>query len=174
MRRGLKRTAMGCAVVLVLCLVILPFTGVGKAIRDFWHAGIIQAAISSPEDRKYQATREGNLKAMYTALMLYHDSEGQFPVASGWMDAIQSRIRTIDMSASEAQKKLIRPDLAGQPGAHGYSMNDLVSGKYKGDVKDPKTVLIFESADAAKNAHGSPAGQKRRMAITVSGSIVRL
>jgi hypothetical protein len=174
MLRRFKRGTIGCFVVLILVAVVFPFTGFGRSFLDLWHIGLIQAAISSPDDRKYDASRQGNLKAIYTALMLYHDSEGQFPVSSGWMDAIENRIQTIDMKKEEAQKKLIRPDLVSQPGAFGYSMNDAASGKYKGDLKDPKTVLVFESDQTVKNAHGTPPNDKHKMAVTIDGTVERM
>src|SRR5579862_8991872 len=102
MRGRFKRAALGCVIFLVACVAIFPFTGFGRAFLDLWRHNIIQGLISSPEDRKYEATREGNLKAIYTALMLYHDSEGQFPVSSGWMDAIKGRIQAADMKPEEA------------------------------------------------------------------------
>ena len=107
--------------------------------------------------------------------MLYHESEGQFPVAKGWMDAIQNRMRASNMSPEEAQKKLVRPDLMPpKAGVFGYAMNDALSGKYKGDIKNPKTVLVFESIQTDRNAHGDPSTAKGRMGVAIDGSIVRL
>ncbi|HWD41984.1 MAG TPA: hypothetical protein VG944_24300, partial [Fimbriimonas sp.] len=143
------------------------------AVRDLWPQ--IMAAVAPEEQRQYVAGREQNLKAIYTAMMLYHESEGQFPADNGWMDAIKNRIRVAGMSAEEAGKKLIRPDMESPaPGAYGYSMNEAASAKYKGDLKDPNTVLIYESADTAKNAHGDPKKEKSRMAVTIQGKIVKL
>jgi len=60
-------------------------------------------------------------------------------------------------------------------------MNDAASGKYKGDLKDPKTILIFDSSDTSRNAHGdpkkllpTPPRPGGNLGITVDGSIVKL
>jgi hypothetical protein len=175
MRRGLKRTAAGCLIALAVALCLLFFTSYGRTFMALWRKGVVQQYLFPPGSEQYNATTEGNLKAIYTAVMSYHESEGLFPTASGWMDAIQNRIRATNMTPEEAQKKLIRPDLLPpQPGVFGYSMNDAVSGKYKGDIKDPKTVLVFESTDTSRNAHGNPATAKGRYAVTVDGSVVKL
>jgi hypothetical protein len=173
MRRATKRTAAGCLLFAVIGVMLLTLTGKGRAVIDLWP--VISSYIFPAGQQKYEASREGNLKAIYTGLMLYHDSEGQFPVATGWMDAIQGRIRATNMSPEEAQKKLVRPDLApAQPGVFGYAMNDAVSGKYKGDIKNPKTVLIFESDQTGRNAHGNPANAKGRYAVAVDGTVTKI
>jgi hypothetical protein len=74
------------------------------------------------------------------------------------------------MSKAEAEKKLVRPGLAS---GFGYAMNDATSGKFKGDLKDPLTVLVYESKSTIKNAHGSPSGEKG-LAVTVSGKVLSL
>ncbi len=132
-------------------------------------------------ERNYDASTKANLTAIYKGLTLYHESEGQFPKSSEWMDAIKSRIQTSDMSEAEAAKKLIDPSLEGKPGAYGYAMNDAASGKYKGDIQGPKTPLIFMSSDTARNAHGDPtklAPNPPRpggnYAVTVDGSILKM
>jgi hypothetical protein len=179
-KKLVRRLAMGFAGVLVLAVGFLFLTEPGKALVDIWRTGAVQAALSEPEKRKYNATTESNLKAIYTALMLYHESEGQFPEAAGWMDAIQNRITTADMEGSESKKKLMSPSLGGVEGQYGYAMNDAASKKYRDDL-DAKLPLIFDSSDASRNAHGDPsellpkpprAGQN--MAVAVDGSILRL
>jgi hypothetical protein len=170
----------GCLGLVAVLVLLILFTPPGKAIRDLLGTGIVQASLSPKEMEQYHATTEGNLKAIYNALKLYQDSEGQFPDASGWMDAIQNRILVNNMTGEEAQKKLISPAVSATPGQFGYAMNDKASAKYIGDL-DPKMPLIFDSSNTAKNAHGTPdtllpkpprSGQN--MGITVDGTIVKL
>jgi hypothetical protein len=169
-----KKIVLAVAAVLVL-LVLLFAAGPGRDIKNLGGVELIQSAMDSGESRTYTASREANLKAIYTALNLYQDSEGAYPLANGWMDAIGSRIRTTDMSEAEAAKKLQRPDLS-HPKANqfGYAINDAVAGKFKGDLKDKKTILIFETSDLTKNAHGTPETQKKHLAISINGDLVKL
>ncbi|AIE83380.1 hypothetical protein [Fimbriimonas ginsengisoli] len=167
-----KRLGVGCLGLLLVVGALLAFTGPGHDIQNMWRNGAIGAILFPEKQRTYTATNEQNLRAIHTALMLYHDSEGQFPQASGWMDAIEPRIRTSDMDASEAKKKLIRPDLAGKPGEFGYEMNDAASGKYKDDA-GAKTPLIFESKPTSRNAHGDPVKDRDGYAITVDGTLLK-
>jgi hypothetical protein len=162
--------------VVFVAVVAFFWVGPGRDIRTFWNHGFIQEALNnSGEDRAYSASREANLKAISVALNLYEESEERYPAASGWMDAIGSRLRTTDMSEAEAAKKLVRPNMKSpQAGQFGYAINDAVAGKYKGDLKDPKTVLVFETTDRAKNAHGNPKAQKGGLGVTISGEIVHL
>jgi hypothetical protein len=60
-------------------------------------------------------------------------------------------------------------------------MNDLASGKYKGDIKDKKTPLLFDSSDTSRNAHGDPAKLLPKpprpggnVGIAVDGTILKL
>ena len=137
----------------------------------------------NPEMRKYEGTSRDNLKALHTALMLYHDSEGQFPDAAAWMDAIKNRVKVADMAEAEAMKKFVNPMVRpGGAGSFGYAMNDAASKKYKDDLKDKgKTILIFDSRETGWNAHGdpkalmpSPPRPGGNLAITVDGTIVKL
>lgn len=175
MRRA-KRFLLGCLAVVAVILIGIGIL-FGKDIKNLWNSGYISAALSSPEDRTYNATTSAeNLKAIYTAMMLYHESEGQLPKSEGWMDAIGNRMQTSDMKGEEAQKKLIRPNLLPpKPGVFGYAMNDACSGKYRGDIKDPKTPLIYDSVSTARNAHGNPAKDKLKggAAIAVDGTILK-
>ena len=169
-------------IVRAFCICIVGFVGyyaitAFPAIRDLYRAGIFDTL----GERKYTGTTIDDLKAIRTALMLYHESEGQFPASDHWMEAIQQRIRTDDMSGKEAAKKLIDPVFSGQPGKYGFAMNDATSGKYKGDIKDPKTPLVFESQDPSRNAHGDPiklapvpAHAGGNLAIAVDGTILHL
>ncbi|MBS1717310.1 MAG: hypothetical protein JSS72_06230 [Armatimonadetes bacterium] len=134
--------------------------------------------LDTPQQREWDATVDKNLKALYTAMMLTHDSDGQFPAADHWLDAIEARIRTSDMSEDEAEKKKHDPSVAHKPNEFGFAFNTSLAGKYKGDVKNPDTTpLIFQSADLHRNAHGDPAnsGAKapRNHAISVSGKLIR-
>lgn len=106
--------------------------------------------------KEYVGTSMDNLRALRTALLLYHTSEERFPDASGWMDAIEPLLNTADLKAGEAAKKLHRPGLAETE--FGYGMNDACDGKYKDDVagKD-SAILVFESKSTSRNTHGDPA-----------------
>lgn len=154
--------------------VAFLFSEPGKALRDIWKTGAVQGMISDEEKLQYNPTSEGNLVAIRTALMLHHDSEGAFPAADKWMDSIENRLLTSNMTKEEAGKKLIRPDLESKPSSFGYSLNDKVAGKYKDDVP-PKTVLVYESKATARNAHGDAEakGQRVGLAITVDGTILK-
>ena len=124
--------------------------------------------------RKYQGSNEDNLKALYTAMMKYHESEGQLPDAGRWMDLLKPRVRTNDMAQSEAEKKFIFPAYIGRPGKYGYAMNPAASGKFKGDLP-PKTPLIFNSNDTKWNAQGDPKKlePKGGEAIAIDGTVIR-
>jgi len=167
-----KKRRKGCWIAFGIFAVILIGLGAfyGPVLMMAYRHGFLDR---TPNDEKYSATSQENLKALYKALSLYHDSEGQFPTSSGWMDAIENRIDTYNLAKGEAEKKMIRPDLLGQDGKFGYAMNDAVSGKYKDDIKDKKTPLIFESTDTGRNAHGDPAKIRHGYAISVDGTIIK-
>jgi hypothetical protein len=180
MATKLKKAGIGCGVLVIAVGGFFFLTEPGRAILDIWRTGAVQAAMSEPEQRAYNASTENNLKAIYTAMKIYEESEGQFPDSSGWMDAIRTRMEVNDMSEEEAEKKLISPAVTGKKGEFGYAMNSAASGKYSGDL-DPKMPLIFDSKDTKRNASGTPesllpvpprAGQN--MAITVDGSLLKL
>jgi hypothetical protein len=149
----------GCWIALGLTVIAfggLSLSGPGQALFDLLRGGVLQGYLMKGGERRYETDRLGNLQAIHTALMLYHDSEGQFPLAEGWMDAIANRLQGGDLTPEEAAKKLVRPELANRPGAHGYALNSAAAGKFKDDVGDPTTVLVFESKSVAKNAQGDP------------------
>jgi len=180
-KRVARGVGLGCFSLLIIAVCLLFFTELGHTVRDLWRHGIIQAEIGSDSDAKYNASEVNNLKALYTAMMLYHESEGQWPQGNGWMDAIKNRVATADLAGGEADKKFVSPSLAGQPGQYGYAMNDLASGKYKGDIKDKKTPLLFDSSDTSRNAHGDPAKLLPKpprpggnVGIAVDGTILKL
>ena len=120
--------------------------------------------------RQYQGTSQDNLKAIRTALNLYHDNEERFPEGNGWMDAIEKQLKTNDLTPEEAAKKLRNP---GKPTEFGYALNEALAGKYKGDVAEGKTVLVFESTANKRNAVGNPKMAKGQ-GITLDGNIVKL
>jgi hypothetical protein len=143
---------------------------------QLWRIGNEIGLFDPDQVREYQGSNVTNLKALRTALMLYHDNEDHFPASSGWMDAIEQNLKANDMKQEEAEKKLVNPLIAPKPGVFGYGMNDAASLKYKKDIKDPKTVLVYDSSDTRRNAHGDPLKSKGAGAkgITLDGTIVDL
>ncbi len=128
----------------------------------------------------YTGDSKGNLRRIHTALMLYHDSEGQFPIAEGWMNAIENRLQTNDLKPGEGIRKLRNPMLPPDEAVYGYAMNEAASGKYKDDVPGgDKLPLIFDSSDTSKNAHGdpkslapAPARSGGNLSITIGGELI--
>lgn len=130
---------------------------------------------NGPEMHKYEGTNRDNLNAIRLALVLYHENEDRFPDASGWMDAIEKQIKTNDLTPEEAAKKLHNPNVKSPgPDAYGYAINDAVAGKYRGDIKDQKTVMVYETDDLARNAHGDPKKAPRGTGIALDGTILNL
>lgn len=168
-----KRFKIGCGG-FGLVAVTLAIWFYGPLARALWSKGFFDQMFRGDDTKKYAGTSMDNLKYMRTALMGYEDSEGQFPVAGGWMDAIQNRLNTDDLKKGEALKKLVYPANAGQDGKYGYAFNDALSGKYKGDIKDPNTPMVFESVVTDRNAHGDPVKMRRPggLAISVDGKIL--
>jgi len=146
-------------VVLVAAIYLWP------VLRVLMSKGLPQG----PEMRKYEGTSADNLKAIRTALLLYHDNEDRFPEAAVWMDAIEKQLKTNDLTPEEAAKKLQNP----ATGQFGYAINDAAAGKYKGDLKDDKAVLVFEVPSGRRNEHGDPA-KAQGQAIQLDGTVVRL
>jgi len=124
-----------------------------------------------PDKVEYSADREGNLRALHTALLSYHESEDKFPDANGWMDAIAGRLQTNDLKKGEAEKKLIRPGVAS---GFGYALNADVAGKHRLDLGEAPDgmVLVYESEDLARNASGTP--PDKAVGIDLGGKIVGL
>lgn len=163
-------------------LGLLVYGGVrfGPDLLAFYRAGLLD--FSPVEMREYQGTSRDNLKAIRTALMLYHDSEGVFP-GKAWMDEVRKRIQTKDMPQSEALKKLVNPLLRPTaPNAFGYSLNSEVCGKYVDDLPEKdKTILVFDSQSTKWDAVGTPSKDKAspprpggNLAILVNGEIIEL
>ena len=168
-RKGL----VGCLGGLILFVILLLVTPQGRFIIDALN---YFRPWEKAQTHKYDGTSRENLKALTIALGHYHDSEGQFPDAKGWMDSVEKYLDTADLKKGESEKKLIRPDLLGQSGKFGYAMNDAASGKYKDDIKDKKTVILFESTETTRNAHGDPKkiGVHGGQGIALDGTIVKL
>jgi hypothetical protein len=158
-----------------LAVLVGLYVWIGPTLLTAWRHGFFD---SGPE-RTYTATQVGNLRAIRTALMSYEESEGHFPEAAGWMDAIEHRLGTADLGPGEAEKKLVDPSV-GKAGAFGWALNDAVSGKYHDDIRDPATTpLVFSSSVLTRNAHGEPSKllpAKPRaggnLGISISGEIL--
>ena len=157
----------------VAAIVGGSFTPQGKAIRSIIGT-LTQKDISGTE--AYKGDINDRLKAMQTAADLYHSSEDSYPKAEKWMDDLLIRLQTQNLKKGEAERKLKRPDIEMNPDQYGFAMNSAVAGKYKGDIKDPLTILIFESNEITKNSVGDPKvdGKPGGEGITVSGEIVKL
>lgn len=157
----------------------LAYAGIrfGKDARALYNSGIID--LSKEEKKAYVGSSEDNLKAIQVALMLYHDSEGAFPPADRWMDAILNRLDSGELKKGEAEKKLRNP-LLGES-SYGYALNRVFAEQYKEDVKDwQKIPLVFDSEATTKNASGDPEKdspktprQGGNLAITVEGSLIK-
>ncbi|CAN5408739.1 hypothetical protein BH11ARM2_BH11ARM2_33230 [soil metagenome] len=154
-----RKIALGILGVLLLGLIIW----VGPVVRDLVGAGFLERV----DKKDYIADREGNLKAIYTALNLYHDSEGAYPPARIWMDAIEPRLKSNNLSEESAGRKLVRPGVP--KGGFGYAISPLAAGRYKDDVKGER-ILVSESEDTSRNASGKP--KSGSLAVTSEGKIV--
>lgn len=169
-----KKVKRGCLAVFVLALAFgIWFYGpLVKLAYHLWQRGDFAPPSAQHE---YEGTNTDNLKFLRTALLSYEESEGQFPSAGGWMDAIQNRLNTDDLKKGEAVKKFVAPAYVGQPGRFGYAFNDALSGKYMGDIKDQKTPMLFESTATERNAHGDPAKLRKPggLAIGLDGTVLK-
>lgn len=175
MKRGIKKAllwTLGIIGVLILGVAIW----LGPVLSDFAKAGFFE----KQAERTYDGTKMEDLKNIHQALMLYHESEGILPSASGWMDAAWRRLQTADMSEEEAKKKL-RADGVGD-GEYGYAMNEGLAEMYVGDIENPgATPLVFDSSDTGWNAYGDPdelapdpARPGGNKGVTVEGNVVDL
>src|SRR5947209_2539763 len=81
----------------------------GAPLYHLLHGLITGGFLDKAKMVQYNASNETNLIALYTAMMEYHESEGQFPNGAGWMDALRNRIKADNMEKSEAFKKFINP-----------------------------------------------------------------
>ncbi|MFQ3669409.1 MAG: hypothetical protein SNJ61_11045 [Fimbriimonadaceae bacterium] len=176
-----RQPRRNCLIGCVAALVVLAVVGVwaGPVVRDFARAGFLSR---TNDRRQYSGTSMENLKALHAAMMLYHESEGQFPDAAGWMDAIEDRLVTATLPREEAVKKLVNPVLPEAEGVYGYAMNSAASGKFVDDIEDPAdTPLIFDSRSTGRNAHGRPEDllpdpprPGGNLGISVDGRVLRL
>ncbi|MEI7576850.1 MAG: hypothetical protein WCK51_08150 [Armatimonadota bacterium] len=168
-----KKLVAGCGALLLLGGVIAWFSPAGDAVRDLLKTGILE---KNEANAKFEGDTIAHLKALYTAAEVFHQSEEKFPDAGTWMDDLLPRLKTGDLAAGEAEKKLVRPDLLTENGKYGYATNSAVAGKYKGDIREDKAILYYECTQTGKNYSGDPAkdGVKRGKAITVKGEIITL
>lgn len=171
MKKGAK-VMIGIAAGLLLGVGGFALSPMGDVALDAYRAGFL----TTTKQTEYHGSNEENLKALRTALLLYHDSEGQFPDGAGWMDAISTRLQTADLKPGEGEQKLRRPDAA--EGEFGYGLNKVVSGQYVDDLPEKgKTLLLFESKETQKNAVGDVTDLVRDgggKGITVDGEIVSI
>lgn len=162
----------------IAAVVVLALTA--KIIRAGWvfyQHGMFDAPTGM---RQYHGDRDARLKAMQAALMQYQTSEGQFPDASGWMKAIESRIQSNDMTKAQSDLKLHDPSVKGS--GWGWGFNKELSGKYIGDIKDPDTtILVYTSKNTQFNDAGDPKTDMpnpprdgENLGVTVSGKVVKL
>jgi hypothetical protein len=170
----MTRRRKGCLITAAIVLVLLTIiaTLFGRTLVTLVREGFVTDLIFKPEKRAWEPSREANLRAIYNGMKLHHDSEGSFPAADSWVDAVAIRIRTGDMTQEEAEKKLVRPDLAA-PNQYGYAINQAVTGKYMEDLP-AGTVLLFESKSTQKNASGDPKTDSipGAMFISIEGNII--
>jgi hypothetical protein len=66
--------------------------------------------------------------------------------------------------------------LQGKSGSFGYAINLAVAGKYRGDIKDEKAILFFESTKTIGNYADDPktGALPGGKAVTVKGEILTL
>lgn len=132
---------------------------VGSAALDLARAG----AFSEVEQREYRADREGNLLAIHGALRLVCESEGALP-KQDWKEPVKLRLKTRDLSESEAAKKL-----AALPPATHYRLNAGAAGRHIEDLP-PESVLAFESGQTSEAAWGKP--EPGLLGVTAAGTVV--
>lgn len=167
MTRGRKALAIGGGLLAVI-LGVLVATPFGKALRDIAGTGVVGNALENT-DRKAEADSVSRLRAIRTALDLYHRSEDRYPDAKNWTEEALKRLAADDLAKGEDARRLIRPGAK----AYGYALNAAVAGKYRGDLK-PDTILVYATGREEPNAVGDPPedGFPGGQAITVAGEIV--
>jgi hypothetical protein len=160
-----RKLIAGIGVVLGLAVLSLAIW-IGPVVWDFWRGGFLKG-----QDRStYEGGRRENLIALHRAVLLYAQSEGALPEASGWMDAAMTRAETADLGREEALKKFVRPGVEG-PDNFGYGMNSTLSRVYPGDVSKPaETILLFESHGQSWNLSGDPTADGAKYG-TIEGAI---
>jgi hypothetical protein len=136
---------------------------VGPDLRVAYNQGLFEQT----KQVAYDGTTLDNLKAIHTAMMLYHESEGAFPTAASWMDKIENRLQTNDLKTGEGAKKLLNP----ATGKYSWSYNSAAAGQYKDDLPEKdKTVLIWATFAPEKNQNGKP--ENPYLAILIDGTIL--
>jgi hypothetical protein len=175
---GIGRKILKVIAALFALLLVYFLWFWAPVLWDVWQAGMLDKV----DKREYHGTSMDNLRALHTGLMLYHDSEGQFPFGSGWMDAVLPRIGAGDMKKEESAKKLVHPMFWPPNGKEfGYAFNDSCSEKYIEDIEDPeRTPLVFDSSDTGRNAHGDPSNllpnpprEGGNQGVSVSGAAIK-
>lgn len=165
---------------LVFVLVVGVMSPAGNALRDLLSAGVLD---NTEGKTRYEGDTEDRLRAIFTAASQYHRSEQMFPPAASWMDDLRLRMKTADLKSGDEVKKLIRPDLETSeefknktPKVSGFAMNAAIAGQYDKDLKDPATILFFESKETAWNQVGDPKadGVANGWAVNLKGDLVRL
>ena len=167
-----KRRLTWSAVAIVLVAVVYFLTPIVKLAIGLNKRGFFDA----PKAATYVSSTRANLLALYTAMMFVHESDGQFPDDSKWMDAIQHNLKSDTLKTDDAAAKLHDPSLGASPDVYGFAMNDACSGKYKGDLPTG-TILIFTSQATGRNAHGNPKTDSAKpprasLGVTIEGKIV--
>lgn len=145
----------------------------GPVLSTAWRRGYFDSA----PNREVSRNVDSSLQAVHRALMMYAESEGRLPDAAGWVEAAWPRIKTADLPDEEALKLLQSAD-AKSDSEYGLAMNKALSGVSPWDHEDQTAVLVFESRDLRRSAHGDPAtiGPANRpgKGITLAGRIVDL
>lgn len=136
-------------------------------VRDLRNAGFLDR----PLKNRYVAGREENLRAIRAALLVYHDSEEAFPTREGWVAALTPRLRTADLSEADVLRKITRPDQAWGPGK-GYAIPTTVAGRYRGDLKGPDPVILFETEGPDGGGEAEFRSGLGRNAITLKGRVL--
>ena len=102
------------------------------------------------------------------SIMEYVKQNGKYPEADKWQDQIEplyARVHKKIMSEMDKSdnplKAMFQLPPPGQPVTCSdgkvktcFAFNEALSGKTKAEVKDKKTILIFEVTKIEKNAHG--------------------
>jgi hypothetical protein len=167
-----RKVVLGVLGALALVLIAIG-TIYGPILADFARAGFFE----KQEKRDWEPETRKNLEVIQTALKLVHDSDGVYPKAAEWMDKIKNRIRTEDLSKTDALQKLVDPAAGGAQGVYGFAFNEAASEQYIDDLPQKgETILVFQSVNTEWNAHGTPeeVGRPRGFGITAAGDIVEL
>jgi hypothetical protein len=165
-----NKIILSIAIPIVVIGVTIEATVTWKGVFALFRSGFAQG-LMKPEKTEYQGSTEANIKALRTALLLYHENEDQFPAANGWMDAMKNQVKTNSLKPGEELKKF-KVDGVG-PEEFGFAMSDIASQKNKTKLK-PDDVLVFVSKDKRWNAHGKPDDIGAGFAITLEGKLVRI